>query len=159
MEITEKKWANRRIAEAEKNWPAWVRRGFRMIEEVEEKEGPSTPWLCDRMPVWAVSMLKGYFQMIGPDVRLEDRSASGPAVLGAFVGHMEMVASEKSGLEEAMEFLSKTVRELNRKILGKLTKQQIASLKRRQKEAKVAIEEVRLKILKECESLERVMMT
>ena len=107
--------------------PVWVHKGLRQLGEAEKSAiqefAPE-----DDCPRWVVLMLMEIFRVTGLGVRMDNDNQSGPAFLAAIIGHTEvLLKSTKTGISKVIEVLEKKDRELSQKILGTLTKQQMAN--------------------------------
>jgi hypothetical protein len=129
-----------------KSWPGWVRKRVRRFEAVEK--GAFEPFLSelDQAPDWVMNMWIELLKVSVPSVRWEDERLTGPEFLGSMVGHTESVCNTKHGLPILLEKMDAFSKQLNRKIRGKLTKQQLALWRKQQRKAKDAIEAVRADI-------------
>ena len=109
-----------------KTWPLWVHKGLNWLGQAE-KYAIQEFALDDDCPRWVVMMMVEIFRVTGLGVRIEDDQQSGPAFLAAIVGHTEvLLKSATTGISKALEVLEKKDRELRQKILGTLTKHQMA---------------------------------
>ena len=138
-----------------KSWPRWVRHGLRKLELAEQIAGES--FLSDDLPEWVVNMMMELWRVVGPNVCINNADLDGPTTLAAFVGHIEVLTmSEEAGLKKVADAIAKKERELNQKIIGTLTKQQLARWINEQKKQKQAISELKAKVIMWAEVFEGI---
>jgi hypothetical protein len=126
-----------------KSWPGWVRKWIRKFESAEKGAFEDFLIELDHAPDWVIKMWRELLKISVPAIRWEDEELSGPQFLGSVVGHTESVFNRNHGLPLILEKVDRFSKQLNKKIRGTLTKQELALLRKRQRMYQDAIEAIR----------------